>query len=143
MTTLRRRFWVQQTIVVTALVLVIIVLIATSCENHKLAGDPALRGTWVESVGRTDTLVFSYLDDMSVVTLRRGKEWVNGHMVYKSSGGDYHYTLNGDQISLKWFASSSMTWHQYPFHAADDFLLIGNFYDPNRKGTTERFERLR
>lgn len=140
--TLRKRFWVQQTIVVTALVLVIIALIATSCENHKLAGDPGLRGKWVESVGRTDTLHFSYFDDMPVVTLYRGKEWVDGQFVYKSSGGSYHYTLKDDQISLKWFASSSLAWHQYSFHATDNFLLIGNFYDINRRGATERFERL-
>ena len=139
---LKNRFWLRQAFTLCTLVLIILLLIATSCENHQ-STEAALRGRWVESVDRTDTLAFVSIDGERYINVLRGKEMVNGQWIFKESGGLYQYIISGDEISLKLLASSSMTWQKVPFQVTDNSLVIGNFYELSQLGTTLRFERLR
>ena len=100
-----------------------------------------LHGAWVEVEEKTDTLTFSSLEEMEIVSLDRGFEWSNGYLLPKSGSGPYVYKLYEDRIDLNWMLSSNAQFETFGLSLIDKRMYIGNFYDPNR-GATLVFDKI-
>ena len=85
-------------------------------------------GVWVESIAMTDTIEFT---SNSTLSLKRGTELINGHILPKSGSGQYNYEIVGNEISLKWFLSSHSESSKYYFKQTNDMIEIGDFYKAN------------
>ncbi len=113
------------------LLFIIIVLVATAgCDNNDM-DIKTLNGVWVETVHKTDTLIFD--NQLSFLILNRGTEMRNGYVLPKYNSGPYMFETEKDSISLHWAASSSLSSYKYYFKP--DFkkkeIRIGNFFDEN------------
>ena len=69
------------------------------------------------------------LESLDVMTLARGKERRNGHLLPKTGAGLYEYKLKDGTISLYYMLSSNDKFDDYNFKRAGDQLTIDNFYD--------------
>ncbi len=113
------------------LILFIGILFLISCETN----NPPyykLKGKWVESVQRKDTLLFNYLDSVGgSFWLNNGLELRNGHMLPKASAGLYDFKFRNDSILLYYGLSSTYNFkpYYYKLNATFDVLQIGNFYN--------------
>jgi len=102
-----------------------------SCQKNILTKSP-LNGTWIETINKTDTLVFAAEFDGQnpVFELKRGfRITEEGFKLPDYYSGPYYYKLSDDSISLFWFLSSG-SFHSYFFGMMPDEnkFLIGNFF---------------
>lgn len=124
--------------------LLIITLILSGCSksDKDFADSSDLKGLWIETESRLDTLSFESWDKLEIMNLNRGKEMKNGFLVPKLGSGSYIYQLSEEKISLNWMLSSDSNPDNYYFKINDDNLNIGNFYG-SINGETLTFERLK
>lgn len=122
-------------------VLVIGAFFSCSKENKLMLSAEDLSGEWIEVDTRSDTLHFTSLDGMDIMTLRRGFEMRDGHLLPRLASGPYEYRLENDRISLHWTLSSNSAFETVSFAIQDRRLTIGNFYD-SKYGSQIIFERL-
>ena len=111
------------------LIFIAIVLVALiSCDKNDIE-NATLNGVWIETVHKTDTLVFD--NQYSGFILNRGTEMRNGYLLPKYLSGPYMYEIENDSISLLWSASSSSYTNKYYFKVdlKNNQIKIGNFYD--------------
>ncbi len=106
-----------------SVLLILTLLFFFSCEK----GDEQinrLRGTWVETLQRSDTLIFGEFD------LGDGQQWLELKRENMTSSGPYNYYFFHDSISLQWALSSCLCRHNYYFslNSEENTFLIGNFY---------------
>ena len=95
------------------LIFIAIVLVALiSCDKNDIENS-TLNGVWIETVHKTDTLVFD--NQYSGFILNRGTEMRNGYLLPKYLSGPYMYEIENDSISLLWSASSSSYTNKYYF----------------------------
>lgn len=89
--------------------------------------DDQLKGQWVRSDNKSDTLVFGYLS-LPWVEVRRGYEIVNGIKTQKVYGWlDYRIAI--DSISFTWIASSAWSEKWYSIKINASKMDIGDFID--------------
>ena len=90
-----------------------------------------IKGTWVESENRSDTLIFGELD------LRDGQLWFELKRPELIGTGPYNYYFFHDSISIQSAFSSCLCRENYYFSlekGAESFR-IGNFIDPGNSHT--------
>ncbi len=92
-------------------------------------------GTWVETLSKTDTIVFSpeYEGLYPVFSLNRGFRITEGHTLPEYFSGLYHYIPGENSISVNWFLSSNSAFNRYYFEMTPDRneFRIGSFFsDP-------------
>jgi hypothetical protein len=64
------------------------------------------------------------------MSLSRGLEVRNGHLLPKLNAGPYLYQLTGNNtISLYWMLSSNSQYHDYYFNQNGAKLMIGDFFE--------------
>jgi hypothetical protein len=124
-----------------ALLLFALTFLCCSKDDTKSQTSTSLKGKWVETETRMDTLFFESIDDLDFMNLNRGKELRNGNLLPKPHSGPYIYKLLEEKISLNWVLSSNSDFNDYYFKVIDNRLNIGNFYD-STSGETLTFERL-
>lgn len=114
----------------------------SSCSKDKIDGPIAsdLNGKWIEVQTKLDTLTFESWDEMEIVTLGRGKETINGHLLPKLGSGPYQYRFTDEKISLYWMLSSDSRYNDHSFMIAGNKLYIGNFYSSSL-GPTLTFKK--
>lgn len=100
-----------------------------------------LKGEWIESDARMDTLTFQNLDGLPLMNLNRGKELINGNLLPKIYSGPYDYIITAEKIALRSMLSSNSTFTDYYFLVDDSTLSIGNFFD-FKGDTIVTFEKL-
>lgn len=121
----------------------LIVFGSMSCSNDNFDSTAPidLHGKWIEAKTKSDTITFSSLDNLDVMTLTRGKELRDNHLLPKTGSGPYEFKLKEENISLYWMLSSNSTFQDYHFKRSGNKLTIGNFYD-STLGAILTFERL-
>jgi hypothetical protein len=89
-------------------------------------------GVYINTRTGTDTINFDYFPTSPTIYLRRQP---------KTAVGFYRFTIKDDKINVQWgFASKTdTTW--YAFRMKGDSLMIGNFYDQDRRDEVELFVR--
>ena len=103
----------------------LLLIITVSCEKDRIESPP-IQGTWIESVYKTDTLVFDNQSEGFI--LNRGAEIKVGDLSPKARTLPYSYELEKDSISLKWLLSSYSGGTKYYFQMDAKQILIGNFF---------------
>ena len=98
-----------------------------------------LKGSWVESKEKKDTLDF----ESSSFMLRSGLELRSGNWLPKLGSGLYFYKLKQDSISLHYTLSSLFEPQNFIFKISDDKLYIGNFLNKSSSGQVLIFEKLK
>jgi len=106
-------------------VLLLPILFCMGCKEDDIA-TPFISGTWIESVDKTDTLVFS--NNERFFTLNRGKEVRNGQLLPKYGSGIYLYVLEEDTISVRNTVSSFSGYYKTSIEIEQNRLVIGDFY---------------
>ena len=106
-----------------------VLVISTSCVKNEIENS-RLNGVWIETIHKTDTLVFDNHQYTGFI-LNRGTEMRNEYLLPKSLSGPYMYEIENDSISLLWSASSSSYTNKYYFKVdlKNNQIKIGNFYD--------------
>ena len=117
-------------------------IISVSCTNNDVTSSLLLKGTWVEIVGETDTLIFDNHISPDVFLLRREKEMWNGQLLPKRGSGMYKFKLKEDEISIYNMISSCVCFNDYYFKTQSNQITIGNFYDPSSQGDLEVFKKI-
>ena len=74
---------------------------------------PGLEGNWIEASLRQDTIQFD--PGSASFNLRRGKEFLNGFLLPKSGAGLYNYYVAGDNLYIRWTASSNSNFQTFSF----------------------------
>lgn len=90
-------------------------------------------GTWVESVHKTDTLIFNarYEGDTPGFLLQRAQRMMpNGHSVPGWNAGYYHYVLDKNLIKINWLLSSDSRFKPvfFMWDPGKTTLKIGDFF---------------
>ena len=90
-----------------------------------------INGTWIELNNHSDTIYFENLGSEGMLTLKRGYENVNGHIVPKHGSGIYQFKLKPDTIMINNILWSCLCYPSYDFqmNSTHDTFEIGNFYD--------------
>jgi hypothetical protein len=109
-----------------------------NCQKAELKISP-LKGTWIESEKKTDTIVFSseYDGQYPVFELKRGFRIAEGYKLPDYYSGPYNFYTGNNTISVYWFLSSGtfMTCY-FKMIPEENKFLIGNFFkDPEKKKT--------
>ncbi len=109
-----------------------------SCQKNGLKKSP-LNGAWIESIKKTDTIVFApeFDGQNPVFELKRGfRITEEGYKLPDYFSGPYWYKLSGDSISLIWFLSSgSFQTYYFKLKPDENKFLIGNFFkNPENTG---------
>ena len=123
------------------LILCVLTFLGCSKDGKDVVASSDLKGKWIETETRMDTLSFESLDNQDIMNLNRGKEIRDGNMLPKSGSGPYKYNLLEEKISLNWVLSSDSSFKDYYFKIIDNRLNIGNFYG-SKSGETLIFEKL-
>ena len=123
------------------LIIFVFVFLSCSKDNSDLVNSSNLKGKWIETQTRMDTLSFESLDNLAIMNLNRGKESQSGNLVPKPNSGPYEYKFIEENISLRWVLSSNSNFNDYYFKIIGDKLNIGNFYG-STLGETLTFEKL-
>lgn len=94
-------------------------------------------GTWIESVNKTDTLVFSseYDGMYPVLNLKRATRIINDQVLPGYFSGPYSYITGQNNISLHWFLAGSSLFNRYYFKImpGGQTLEMENFFaDPDQ-----------
>jgi hypothetical protein len=87
-----------------------------------------LKGQWVRTDIRTDTLIFGYYGN-NWVDLRRGYKIIDGVNKPVVPCGLFEFSIANDSINLNWIASSSFSTKKYLFKLYNSKLDIGDFID--------------
>ncbi|PXX22199.1 hypothetical protein [Arenibacter sp. ARW7G5Y1] len=93
--------------------LFVLTLLCCSQDDTKSLTSSNLKGKWIETVTRMDTLSFESLDNLDVMNLNRGKELKNGNLLPKPKSGPYRYELLEQKISLNGVLSSDSSFKDY------------------------------
>lgn len=123
------------------LILFLLTFLGCSNDDTAVVSSSDLKGKWIETETRMDTLSFESLDNLEIMNLNRGKEVRNGNLLPKSGSGPYTYNLSEEKISLNWVLSSDSSFKDYYFKIIGTRLDIGNFYG-STSGKTLTFEKL-
>lgn len=123
------------------LIILVLAFLGCSKDGSKDLSSADLKGKWIETETRLDTLVFETWETLEIIKLNRGKEIWNGNLLPKPGSGTYNYNLAEDKISLNWMLSSDFKFEDYYFQSIGNELNIGNFYG-STLGETLTFERL-
>jgi hypothetical protein len=104
-----------------------ILLVLMGCEKD-LIETQQLKGTWVESEFKSDTIVFGNMPEM--LTLNRGKELRDSFLLPIYHSGPYTYQIDNDSINIRWGLSSTLVTSKYyfEFDNKNDRIKIGNFF---------------
>ncbi|TBW29955.1 hypothetical protein [Gramella sp. KN1008] len=108
--------------------IVIFVTLCLSCSSDNSGTISIGEGKWVEIETKSDTLSFSSLGGMDIMTLARGEELQEGVLKPKYRSGRYEYGISEGKISLRWLLSSNSQFEEYSFRIEDEIMYIGNFY---------------
>lgn len=103
-----------------------------------------MKGNWLESVQRLDTIEFiSYTDTDETSLNLKSSKGANG--LPKYAGGYYSMQIKQDSVILQWSLSSSISNKYYYFKFNNDkaSFLIGNFYKHDIGDNMLRFEKLK
>ena len=125
------------------LICISVILSLRSNENNNPQDFTSLKGKWVETDTKTDTLSFELSGASEWMVLSRGKEMRNGFLLPKSGSGPYNFKIKLGEISLLWSASSDANFHDFYFGQTADTIVIGNFYDQNLVKKIFMFQKLR
>ncbi len=116
------------------LMLCAIAVISISCSKvESELNDRLLKGVWVNSVTKTDTLDFNVRPDFTrssnLFQLKRGTEEKRGQTIPKIGNGYYEYIIAGDKIYLKGLLIDIHSDKEYVFKLNNDSksLQIGSF----------------
>lgn len=116
------------------LMLCAIAVINISCSKvESELNDRLLKGVWVNSVTKTDTLDFNVRPDFTrssnLFQLKRGTEEKRGQTIPKIGNGYYEYIIAGDKIYLKGLLIDIHSDKEYVFKLNNDSksLQIGSF----------------
>ncbi|SDL20768.1 hypothetical protein [Kriegella aquimaris] len=123
------------------LLLFVLTLLCCSKDDKQSLTSSDLKGKWIETETRKDTLFFESLDNLDFMNLNRGKELRNGNLLPKPKSGPYRYKLLEEKISLNWVLSSDSSFNDYYLKVINNRLNIGNFYG-STLGETLTFEKL-
>ncbi|WP_375325364.1 hypothetical protein [Flagellimonas sp. GZD32] len=123
------------------LLLFALTLLCCSKDDTKNQTSTSLKGKWVETETRMDTLFFESKDGLDFMNLNRGEELRNGNLLPKPNSGPYIYKLLEEKISLNWVLSDNSNFNDYYFEVIDNRLNIGNFYD-SEFGEILTFEKI-
>jgi hypothetical protein len=108
----------------------------TYCQKDELKTSP-VNGTWIESVNKTDTIVFlpEYDGQNPVFELKRGFRMTDGYKLPDYYSGPYNFKLGDKSISVYWFLSSgSFQSYYFNLYPDENKFKIGNFFkDPEKK----------
>lgn len=111
-----------------------IAVISISCSKvESELNDRLLKGVWVNSVTKTDTLDFNVRPDFTrssnLFQLKRGTEEKRGQTIPKIGNGYYEYIIAGDKIYLKGLLIDIHSDKEYVFKLNNDSksLQIGSF----------------
>ncbi|APQ17914.1 hypothetical protein [Maribacter hydrothermalis] len=123
--------------------LLIFVLTILSCSKNEVeeSSSSELKGKWVETETRTDTITFEVFEEVTAINLARGKEIRNGSLLPKYGSGPYNYKLLNEKISLNYSLSSNSSYNDYYFKIINNKFKIGNFYE-STSGELLTFEKL-
>jgi len=121
--------------------LILLTFLCCSKEDTEILTYAELKGKWIETETRLDTLYFESMENLEILNLNRGKEIRNGILMPKYGSGPYNYNLFGEKISLNWLLSSDSNYNDYYFKINGNKLNIGNFYG-STSSETLIFERL-
>jgi hypothetical protein len=90
-----------------------------------------INGTWIELNNHSDTISFEDLGSEGMLTLKRGYEYVNGHLLPKYGSGMYQFKLKPDTIMINNILWNCLCYPSYDFqmNSMHDTFEIGNFYD--------------
>lgn len=104
-----------------------ILIALMSCEKD-LIETQQLKGSWIESEFKSDTIVFGNMPEM--FTLNRKKEMRGSSLVPGYRSGPYSYQIETDSINILWGLSSTIVTSKYyfEFDNKNDRLRIGNFF---------------
>ena len=111
----------------------LLLIITISCEKDRIE-TPPIQGTWIESIYKTDTLVFD--NQSKRFNLYRGGE----NLSHKVSSIPFVYDLKKDSISISWLLSSA-TFGSFKYYFDLDEekkqMKIGNFFVDSLDSKTE------
>jgi hypothetical protein len=104
-----------------------------------------LKGSWVETGRKTDTIVFTTNNDTGYFWLNRGYEMRNGYLLPLIGSGDYEYKIIPDSIKLRWGLSSELYTLTYYFNFDEPNLviMIGKFVPFNTNQSILAFRKIR
>ncbi len=123
------------------LLIFVLAYLGCSKDDANIVPSSELKGKWVETETRKDTLSFESLDNLEIMNLNRGKEISDGNLLPKPGSGPYKYKLSEEKISLNWVLSSNSSFTDYYFKIIGNHLNIGNFYG-SASGEILTFEKL-
>lgn len=104
------------------LLLISFILVQFSCSKDDVLDSESLRGLWVHTETKTDTIDFNTKTFTSKKTfeLKRGKEMHNDYELPKTGSGLYTYEIEGDSIYLQNVMSSLGADSPYYFKLSPD-----------------------
>jgi hypothetical protein len=127
----------------TSLLFIIISALAMACQKND-EEIPGLEGNWIETSLRQDTIQFE--PGSASFVLRRGREFISGFLIPKSGAGLYNYYIAGDNLYIRWTASSNSNFQTFSFSKSSNgsSFEVGNFFfDGSPRRSTLRFEKMR
>ena len=103
-------------------------IVLVSCQKNEFP-DPntlpkGLKGTWIETTTKTDTIRFNSNNQSGLFFLSRGFAMTNGYWLPKIGSAPYSYTLSVDSISVINGLSSAMEGGTYYFKFDEPNLTI-------------------
>ncbi len=105
-----------------------------ACKNNSVDTPQVLVGSWVETMGKGDTLIFK--TNTTFVEVKRGIEIKNGIRLPKIGSGLWQYNLLKEykmEVHYALSSNSASTISHVEFK--DDILYVANFYEletPNK-----------
>ena len=106
---------------------IVLIITVFSCKKDQTESiNEQLKGQWVRTDIRTDTLLFGYWSN-NWVELRRGTEIIDGNITPKLPFGLFEYNTANDSINFNWIASSSFSTKKYLFKLYNFKMDIGDF----------------
>lgn len=117
-------------------------IVGCSRDNEIFSGQIS-GGTYVELIGRRDTIKFNVIDDRNFFHLGSAERNANGWPIYPL--GLYSYDKKGDSIRAVWMASSSTNHPYVHFKMSADrkSFTVGNFYKFDSPQKIIQFIRIR
>ncbi len=120
---------------------VILITGVFSCKKSRTESlNEQLKGQWVRTDIRTDTLIFGYYGN-NWVDLSRGYNIIDGVSTPIVPCGLFEYSIANDSINLNWIASSSFSTKKYFFKLYNSKMDIGDFIDASE--TILTFEKIK
>lgn len=119
---------------------IVLMITVFSCKKDQPESiNEQLKGQWVRTDDRTDTLVIGYLS-LPWIEIRRGYEIINGSNTQKVYGW-FDYRIKNDSISLTGIASSNWSEKWYLFKINDSRMNVEDFIDSTN--TILTFEKIK